>query len=166
MKNQVIKVLDRDHGRKVIEYWKSQGVNTCRYVGLNTVADEEVYGLFTYYGMINNRFGNYSLSMVQNYNAEIIELPEEKTFPRKMLVWDDDEKNAAERIVLWENTFGNPVNKYVAVHNHYENDFEKGKIYPTRGWQHAKEIPAKPEPVKLTVAEICKKLGYDVEIVK
>ena len=163
MKNQVIKVLNKIHGKKVIEYWASQGVNTCGYVGSNTVADD---GLFTYYGMINNRFGNYSLSMVQNYNAEIIELPEEKTFPRKMLVWNIDENQACERIVLWKNTFGNPFDKYFAVEGCHELEYEAGNGYFTVPWRFAKEIPAKPEPVKLTVAEICKKLGYDVEIVK
>ncbi len=28
MKNQVIKVLSEEHGKKVIEYWKSRGVDT------------------------------------------------------------------------------------------------------------------------------------------
>ena len=163
MKNQVIKVLDRDHGRKVIEYWKAYGIDTFEKKGDNTVAD---CCTFVYYGVIKDKFDCYSFSQVKAANAEIITLPEPLAFPRKMLVWDDNPDCAIKCIVLWENTFGNPINKYVAVHNRYENDFEKGKIYPTRGWQHAKEIPAKPEPVKLTVAEICKKLGYDVEIVK
>ena len=28
MRNQVIEVLDREYGKKVIEYWKSIGVDT------------------------------------------------------------------------------------------------------------------------------------------
>lgn len=39
MKNQVIKVLNIEHGKKVIEYWKSKGVYTCGYSG--TITEEE-----------------------------------------------------------------------------------------------------------------------------
>ena len=36
MRNQVIEVLDREHGKKVIEYWKSRGVDTKDMDGSNT----------------------------------------------------------------------------------------------------------------------------------
>jgi len=32
MKNQVIEVLNKEHGKKVIEYWESKGVDTKYFV--------------------------------------------------------------------------------------------------------------------------------------
>ena len=85
MKNQVIEVLDREHGRKVIEYWKSKGVDTSGVYGSLTKEDDKE---FRYYGVINNRFNCYTIKFVRRYNAEIIELPIENSrpFPKLMLV--------------------------------------------------------------------------------
>jgi len=63
MKNQVIKVLNSEHGKKVIEYWKSQGADTMSYDGSAT---EEDGHNSIYYGIIADKFDNYSL------NAEAI----------------------------------------------------------------------------------------------
>ena len=41
MKNQVIEALDRAHGKKVIEYWKSIGVDTMGMCGSFTKEDGE-----------------------------------------------------------------------------------------------------------------------------
>lgn len=74
MENQVIKVLNKEHGQKVIEYWKEQGVNTNNLIG-DSSCDRTSS---CYYGVIEGRFDYYHIIEVQNYNAEIIELPEEK----------------------------------------------------------------------------------------
>ena len=71
MNNKVIKVLDREHGKKVIEFFK-QYCNTWGFVG-NSYGD--------YYGIINGEFGFWSIDEIQDRNAEIIELPEEKNLP-------------------------------------------------------------------------------------
>ena len=47
MKNQVIEVLNKEHGRKVIEYWKSRGVNT---LGMNGSFTKENGEEERYYG--------------------------------------------------------------------------------------------------------------------
>jgi hypothetical protein len=72
MKNKVIKVLNREHGIKVIEYWKSLGVNTTGYPGSLCEDEGDSY---IYYGIINGMFSNFSLDSVEDNNAEIIELP-------------------------------------------------------------------------------------------
>jgi hypothetical protein len=72
--NQVIKVLNKAHGAKVIEYWKSIGVDTKIFTGNATA---EAGDNWIYYGVINDRFDNYSLGEVKNYKAEIIELPKD-----------------------------------------------------------------------------------------
>ena len=91
MKNQVIEVLNKEHGKKVIEYWKSIGVDTKDWDGSNTKEN----GFPTrYYGVIDECFWCYSIDYVKDAKAEIIHLPtespkEEKSFPRIMLVSDD-----------------------------------------------------------------------------
>lgn len=74
MKNQVIEVLDIEHGKKVIEYWKSMGFST---TGRNADQTKKSCDTYRYYGVIDNVFDNYNLTKVKNYNAEIIELPTE-----------------------------------------------------------------------------------------
>jgi hypothetical protein len=76
MENQVIKVLTPEHGKKVIEYWKSKGENTDNYFGCSCESDGDKY---IYYGVISGVFDNYSINQISDDdNVEIIELPEEE----------------------------------------------------------------------------------------
>jgi hypothetical protein len=75
MENTVIKVLTKEHGKKVIEWWKSQGVDTEGYYGN---VNEETGGTAIYYGVIDRGFDNYAAYEVSKANAKIIELPEEE----------------------------------------------------------------------------------------
>ena len=65
MNNKVIKVLDKEHGAKVIEFFK-QHCDTGRVIG-NIVGG--------YYGIINGKFDYWDFNQVREANAEIIELP-------------------------------------------------------------------------------------------
>ena len=85
MKNQVIKVLNQEHGKKVIQYWKNRGVDTIYHSGHS---NEKNGHIFIYYGVINNKFDSYSLNQVKANNAEIIELPKE--FPKYWVVKKDE----------------------------------------------------------------------------
>ena len=49
MKNQVIEAIDKDHGKRVIEYWHSQGFDTSDLLGIRTKKDGST---FRYYGVI------------------------------------------------------------------------------------------------------------------
>lgn len=73
--NTVIEVLDREHGKKVIEWWKEQGVATNGYDGDCT---KEAGNYCIYYGVIDGRFDNYIIGKVNDNNAQIITLPESK----------------------------------------------------------------------------------------
>lgn len=77
--NTVIMVLDTEHGKKVIEWWKSKGVDT-NYEGNCTLENGNTC---IYYGLINGYFSNFSLDEVLQYNAKIIELPQEKDYSIK-----------------------------------------------------------------------------------
>lgn len=162
MKNQVIEVLNIEHGKRVIEYWKSMGFGIRHYTGNST---KEINAVYRYYGVINGIFSIYSLKYVIEYNAEIITLPDEKTFPRKMLVWDHDEGDAVERIVLWINPFGKCIYPIVCVDDCSEIDYSKGEAYSITQWRYAKELP---EVKELTIEEAAEKLsevfGMEVKI--
>jgi len=76
MENQVIKVLTPEHGEKVIEYWKSKGVNTRNYSG---ECCERGGDIRIYYGVINGVFDNYHMDQISgSETVEIIELPKEE----------------------------------------------------------------------------------------
>ena len=154
MKNQVIEVLNKEHGKKVIEYWESRCVDTSGVYGSLTKEDCEE---FRYYGVINNRFNCYTIEFVRKCNAEIIELPkEEKQFPRVMLV-SDDGNSWNKRVV-----FMKKCDRYLAWFN--AETIERAEfIYGVSDWSYAKELP---EKVEITKAEIAKKFGIPVDLIK
>jgi hypothetical protein len=142
MKNQVIEVLNAEHGKKVIEYWKSKGVHIKDlsgnyYKGLCTKEDDDGC---RYYGIIDGRANNFTLDVVKKLHAEIITLPEEKTFPRKMLVWNGNENNAFETYVFIE--LSNKADfRYIGVSQFDIEEYEQGENYNIQFWNHAKELP-------------------------
>ena len=76
LNNTVIEVLDIEHGKQVIQWWKDKGVNTGTYEGINTKdsGDTEIY-----YGCIKEIFQAWRLPAVKEYSVKIITLPEIKT---------------------------------------------------------------------------------------
>jgi hypothetical protein len=162
MKNQVIKVLNADHGKKVIEYWKSLGIET-DYQGQ---CSEETNDYMIYYGVINDLFDNYDLVFVQRTNAEIIELPEEKTFPRKMLVWAFHEIDAQEALVFMKLP-GNHESPWIGMAtccSNYNNYLED-KPYTVTCYPNAKEIEVS-DVEEMSMEEVCAALGKIIKIVK
>jgi hypothetical protein len=70
--NTVIEVLDREHGNKVIEWWKRQGMDT-DLEGHNSKEDDDYC---RFYGLINGKFDSYNINTVQGSRAKIISLNE------------------------------------------------------------------------------------------
>ena len=154
MKNQVIEVLNKEHGKKVIEYWESRGVDTLGAYGSLTKEDCEE---FRYYGVINNRFNCYKIEFVRKCNAEIIKLPkEEKQFPRVMLV-SDDGNSWNKRVVLMKK-----CDKYISWVD-AETIEESEIIYKTKYWRYAKELT---EKVEITKSQIADKFGIPVDLIE
>ena len=147
MKNQVIEVINEEHGKKVIEYWESKGVSTRGMDGINTKNRENT---FRYYGVIGGYFSCYSISFIKEANAEIIELPkEEKIFHRVMLV-SNDECKWHKRVV-----FMKKCDRYLAW-NKAETIEESESICGQTAWRYAKELT---EKVELTKSETAEKFG-------
>ena len=158
MKNQVIEVLNKEHGKKVIEYWRSRGINTRGMSGSFTREDGEE---IRYYGVIKNDFDCYTIEFVHKNNAEIIELStespkEEKQFPRVMLV-SDDELKWRKRVV-----FMKKCNKYLAWVR-AETIEESEGLYEATAWSYAKELP---EKVEITKSQIADKFCIPIDLIK
>ena len=154
MENSVIKVLNRRHGLKVLNYFDLQGIDTANFWFNCT---EESNDIAIYYGVINNKFSNYTLEEVKAYNAKIIELPkEEKPFPRVMLVsYDGDDW--CKRVV-----FMKKCDRFLAWNN-VETIEESESICFVSIWRYAKELP---EKVEITKSEIAEKFGIPFDYIK
>jgi hypothetical protein len=72
MNNTVIKVLNKEHGKNVIDWFNAQGINTNGYSGY---VNEEDGGNAIYYGVIDSFFSNYNKKEVDKKKAKIITLP-------------------------------------------------------------------------------------------
>ena len=140
MKNQVIEVLDKEHGKKVIDYWKSKGVDTSGMLGIGT---RKAGYLCRYYGVIDGCFDCYSERQAAENNAEIIELPEENSFPRVMLV-NNGGNEWHKRVV-----FMKKCNRYLAW-NKAETIEESESVYEVIPWRYAKEVEPKQRTITLS----------------
>ena len=165
MKNQVIQVLDKEHGKKVIEYWKSKGVDTMGMCGSFTKEDSESS---CYYGVINDMFDCCTIEDVRKYNAEIIKLPkEENSFPRVMLVSNKPIKGNNDGIKQLVISIVDGIAISVGGTQYsleqYYQDLKEEKanpIFRLYPWRYAKELP---EKVELTKSEIAEKFGISIE---
>ena len=81
MKNKVIKALTIAHGKIVVAYWKSVGIDVLGYPGRFNEKDGDIS---IYYGVINEHFRNYTFSQVEKANAEIIEIPHDFLIGKKI----------------------------------------------------------------------------------
>ena len=69
LNNTVIKVLNKEHGKKVIEFYKKNGYDTKWFYGSN---------IGYHYGVYKNNFSWYTNSDMARFDFKIIELPEEE----------------------------------------------------------------------------------------
>ena len=169
MKNQVIEVLDREHWKKVLEYWESKGIDTSCMLGIST---KKGGYLCRYYGVIDGYFGAYSEKEAAENNAEIIHLPtespkEEKPFPRVMLVSNNPIKGSNEGIKELVISIVDGLAISVGGPQYslelYYQDLKEEKanpIFRLYPWRYAKELP---EKVELTKSEIAEKFGISID---
>ena len=69
LNNTVIKVLNREHGAKVVEFYKKNGYDTESYYGTN---------VNHYYGVYSNRFSWYTNSDIERFHLKVIDLSKEE----------------------------------------------------------------------------------------
>ena len=188
MKNQVIEVLDRAHGSKVIEYWKSKGVDTLLMEGFNT---KSLNTKNRYYGIINDTFGCFSIETIKDTNTEIIELPnasvneftseqmersiylksegfglEDRPFPKPMQVsmfpFGNSAYNVQTRIVVAAgNGYAVGVNNCESLDDYIK--LQNSNMLSYTLWKYHQEIPNK---VIISKAEIAEKFGVPFDYIK
>ena len=165
MKNQVIEALDREHGKKVIDYWKSRGVNTLHMNGDCT--RDGKYDI-RYYGVINGKFSNYTLEEVKAYNAKIIELHIENSrpFPKPMQVsmfpFGNSAYNVQTRVVVAAgNGYAVGVNNCESLDDYIK--LQKANMLSYTLWKYYQEIPNK---IIISKAEIAEKFGVPFDYIK
>lgn len=140
MNNKVIKVLNKEHGKRVIEFFK-QYCNTRNLTG-DSIGD--------YYGIIDGKFEVWDIDEIAK--AEIIELPEEKTYPRVMLV-SFDNNSWYKRVVFMEK------HGVFLAWGKAETLEEAENITVPVPWKYAREI----EPIEVTLEDIAKWKGVSKE---
>ena len=151
MKNQVIEVINEEHGKKVIEYWESQGVDTRELTGSMNKKDGCTH---RFYGVINGTFDYISIDGVHRYNAEIIELPkEEKPFPRAMLVSDDASVWNQAIVECLRGGYAFATIVYSSVEE-YEEALKRGAAVPFYFWKYYKEPSDEHKVSKAKIAEM------------
>ena len=165
MKNQVIEVLDKAYGSRVIEYWQSKGVDTRGMCGSFTKEDGESA---RYYGVINDTFDCYSISFVRKHKSEIIELPIENSrpFPKPMIVsmfpFGNSAYNTQIRVVVAAgNGYAVGVDYCESLDDYIKRQKEKTLSYTL--WKYHQEIPNK---VIISKAEIAEKFGIPIDFIK
>lgn len=122
---ECIKVLSEEHGCKVIKYFVSKGGNNNAYnlQGIN---------INYYYFIDYDNNLNWTKIIPTDYTE--ITLPEELTFPRRMLVWDKMTKY--NRLVI-----GKVNDLYLVVDNDNEDNFNKGDNFISYTYKYAEELP-------------------------
>ena len=165
MKNQVIEVLDKAYGSRVIEYWQSKGVDTRGMRGSFTKENGESA---RYYGVINDNFDCYSIEFVYKHNAEIIELPIENSrpFPKLMIVsmfpFGNSAYNTQTRVVVAAgNGYAVGVDYCESLDDYIKRQKENKLSYTL--WKYHQEIPNK---IIISKAEIAEKFGVPFDYIK
>jgi hypothetical protein len=138
MENVVVQVLNKEHGKEVIQTFKDLGVDTYKNSG-------SLVGW--YYGLFDGEFDSFTIpknsKVITLEELEAMKQEEKPAYPCMMEVWDDEgEVDAREVIAEFKTPDGDE--RYVAIS-------EDG--YNCYTWQHAR--PIQPDPLK-TVLDILK----------
>lgn len=155
-KKVAIKCTSKEQGAKIIEYLVELG-------GRNE--ENRKGNALDYYYYIRESNGVVGHSSELPFGYTEIQLPTTQQIGpegKLMWVWDGDGENPKnkKRIVIFINEF-----MCVAVSDGYERAFKNKKQASVCNWKHCAEIE-EPEPVELTMEEVCQKLGMNVKIVK
>jgi hypothetical protein len=78
-------------------------------------------------------------------------------YPKRMLVWNDDESDAGPRIVLSD--LGEKAKgRYIIVNQSSENEYQNGELFNWSYYSHAKPIP-EPDQIAQEIAQLRQRLA-------
>jgi len=155
MKNQVIEVLNEEHGERVIKYFQSLGIDTGNFKGTNTLEKDD---RIRYYGVVGGKFGPWAKSSFLDKNVclppvEIIELPDIQPYPKVMLVSDfpiSMNNFGFKRVVFMEKN-----GRYLAWYG-AETLEEAKETMDITHWKYAEDVDS---VLKLTLEEIAERFN-------
>lgn len=153
LNNTVIKNLNPEMGKKIIEKYKADGWDVVICKGKLCESNGDKY---IYYGVINNNFKVYSLEEVQEANAKIIELDELPKRGDEVLVWDEDESNAEKRIFL--SYIEGAMYPVQVVSIEEEKKFKNGKTFAHYSFKHFKPINTELNELRKKYEELGKQI--------
>jgi hypothetical protein len=136
--NTRIEALTESHGKEIVEFYKSQGFDIGGYCGCNNKLNGDKYRYYgtNVNGFFNNSFFSTNFTLLTLEEAKL--LVQEKTYPRVMLVNDENNvKTASQRVVFMEKN-----GKYLAWHG-AETLEEAEKVICTFHWRFAWELEEK-----------------------
>ena len=150
LNNTVIKVLNEEHGTKIIEFYKKNGYNTGSYYGTN---------IGYHYGVYNNTFSWYSDTDIRRFPLKVIDLPKEKEYPKVMMVSNTlitDTSLCYKRVVFMEKQ-----GKYLAWQ--YAETIEVAEKETTiASWKYAVDVP-KENPQKTEMLKRVEELKSNIK---
>ena len=149
LNNTVIKVLNKEHGAKVIEFYKKNGYDTKWFYGSN---------IGYYYGVYNNDFSWYADTDMRRFHLKVIDLPEENGYPKVMMVSDcpiTKGNKGKQRVVFMEK-----MGKYLAWFN-VETIEDAEKEMMTTSWKFAVDVP-KENPKKTEMLKRVEELKSNI----
>lgn len=157
MKNEVIKVLNLEHGQEVKKYWINRGINL---EGLAFTNTEEKGSSHPYYGIIGGKFSVYGLAEIRKGDAALIELPKHK----KVLVRMNKGCEWKERYLIHD-LGEKAVSRYLCVQALFKDEYLMGIRYHWKAWTEMKEIESKKISLEEAEKIIKKQTGETVEII-
>lgn len=157
--NKVIEVLNEEHGKQVIEFWKSKGFNVRNFKGENSRANLCNH---RFYGIIDRKFNCYNGTEVMKSSAEIIELPKDNPYPKVMEVSTSkyfNPESTSKRVVIMEK-----CGKFIAW-NKATTLKETENVTATSAWDYARDIED-TKVKELTLQDIADKFGLNVKQIR
>ena len=149
LNNTVIKVLNKEHGAKVVAFYKKNGYDTKWFYGSN---------IGYHYGVYNNNFSWYTNSDMGRFDFKVIELPEENSYPKVMMVSDYPiikGNKGKKRVVFMEKN-----GKYLAWQ--YAETIEAAeKETSIASWSYAVDVP-KENPQKTEMLKRVEELKSNI----
>src|SRR5690625_4458796 len=130
--NTVIEVLDREHGKRVIEFFKSKGVDTRDLEGVFCKEDSDPA---RFYGVVDGRFDHWPAFTLKG--VKIITLPE---YPNVMEVsMFKDSRGSWKRVVDMEKT-----DRFVAWDGATTLEEAEDSV-KVNSWSYARDIKPKTD---------------------
>ena len=164
MKNTVIELLNKKHAQKVKKYFIDNGLSKEKADKYAWNCTKEGGTICRYYGYVNGNFSNYHLLYLKEMGIKIKTL-EELTPTRgdRVLVWNDNKKDAEERIYL--GTIEGATYPFIVVNIIHEENFKRGEKFYVNTYKNMIPIP-KDEIVEITLGEVAELLGKDVNQIR